>query len=82
MKRVIVVIAACACVGLVGIGGLWLVQGLGWVTIDPIACVGECRPLRGPNPEWAVVGATALAAGLVAGLAAARGILRWNRGLR
>lgn len=48
------------------LGGLWLVQGLGLVTIEPIACVGACEPLEGPSPTWAVIGAVVLAAGLLA----------------
>lgn len=39
------------------LGGLWFLQGTGLVTIDPIACVGECEPLRGPSAQWAVAGA-------------------------
>ena len=45
------------------LGGLWLLQGLGLVSIEPIACVAECEPLEGPSPTWAVIGAAVLAAG-------------------
>jgi hypothetical protein len=40
---------AIAGVILALLGGLWLVQGLGLVTIEPIACVGACEPLAGPR---------------------------------
>ncbi len=55
-------------VGGVGVllGGLWLLQGLGLVEIDPIACVGDCVPVRGASPMWAVIGFVVLAAGAVA----------------
>lgn len=39
------------------LGGLWLLQGLGLVRIDPVACVGECTPLVGPHAGWALTGA-------------------------
>lgn len=47
-------------------GGLWLLQGLGVVTVAPIACVAECEPLEGPSPMWATIGAVVLASGLLA----------------
>lgn len=46
------------------LGGLWLVQGLGLVTIPPIACVAECETLESPSTGWALAGAALLAAGL------------------
>jgi hypothetical protein len=42
---------------------LWLVQGLGLVTIPPILCVAECETLTGPDATWAITGAVVLAAG-------------------
>ena len=48
------------------LGALWLVQGLGLVTIPPILCVAECETLQGPSPVWAIVGAIVLLAGLYA----------------
>ena len=45
------------------LGGLWLVQGAGLVTIEPIACVADCETLTGPSPQWAITGALTLAAG-------------------
>ena len=46
------------------LGGLWLVQGLGLVTIAPILCVTDCEPLQGPAPQWAVAGGVLLLAGV------------------
>jgi hypothetical protein len=48
------------------LGGLWLVQGLGLVHIEPIACVAECETLEGPSPLWAGIGAVVVVAGVVA----------------
>lgn len=45
------------------LGGLWLFQGLGLVTIEPIACVGACEPVSGPAPLWVVIGFVVFAAG-------------------
>jgi hypothetical protein len=50
------------------LGLLWLVQGLGLVTIQPILCVAECEALEGPSTNWAI-------AGLV--LAAASAVVLW-----
>jgi hypothetical protein len=59
MKIVILILGA---VGVL-LGCLWLVQGLGLVTIAPILCVAECEPLEGPSPIWAIAGLVVLAAG-------------------
>lgn len=48
------------------LGGLWLLQGLGAVRIEPVACVGECTPLDGPSPLWVALGAALLLAGAAA----------------
>ena len=55
-----------SAIGLVAalLGGLWLVQGLGIVTIQPILCVADCETLEGPSTGWAVAGAGLLLAGL------------------
>lgn len=45
------------------LGALWLGQGVGLVRIEPIACVGECRPLEGPSVVWAALGAATFIAG-------------------
>ena len=51
--------------GVIGLllGGLWLLQGLGLVHLQPVLCVAECAPLQGPSPAWAVTGALTAAAG-------------------
>jgi ascorbate-specific PTS system EIIC-type component UlaA len=54
------------------LGGLWLLQGLDLIRIDPIACVGACEPLEGGSTLWAIVGFIVLAAGAGALLYAAR----------
>jgi len=38
------------------LGALWFLQGTGLVIIDPIACVGECGALTGPNAGWTLAG--------------------------
>ena len=48
---------------LVLLGGLWLLQGSGLITIAPIACIGACEPLDGPSLPWAMTGVIALAGG-------------------
>lgn len=45
------------------LGGLWLLQGLGLVQVQPILCFADCAPIQGPSVTWAVVGAIALAVG-------------------
>jgi len=57
-------------IGIVGVvavllGGLWLLQGLGIVTIPPILCVTDCAPLEGPSVPWAIAGGVLLVAGLL-----------------
>ena len=53
------------------LGLLWLVQGLGLVTIPPILCVADCETLTGPDLFWAI-------AGLVLALAGAAAVV-WSR---
>lgn len=68
---------ALLIVGVVGVllGGLWLVQGLGLVTIPPILCVAECETIEDASPSWALAGLVLAAAGAVALFFA----LRWRR---
>ncbi len=54
------------------LGGLWLLQGTGVVTIDPIACIGACEALEGPSAPWALAGAALMIAALAALWAATR----------
>lgn len=58
--RIVALISGALAVAL---GGLWLLQGLGIVQIDPVMCVGECEPLEGPSPVWAIAGAIVVAVG-------------------
>jgi hypothetical protein len=48
------------------LGGLWLLQGLGLVQIEPIACVADCEALEGPSPTWAAIGGAVLLASALA----------------
>jgi hypothetical protein len=59
-------IALIAGVIIALLGGLWLLQGLGLVHIEPVACVAECEPLEGPSLTWAAIGFVTLLAGLAA----------------
>jgi len=70
---------AILVLGAIGVllGGLWLVQGLGLVTIQPILCVADCEPLEGPAPLWAVIGVAVLAAGA---FGVYRAVKRWHAG--
>ncbi len=45
------------------LGGLWLLQGLGTVRLQPILCFADCAAIQGPSLTWAVIGAFALAVG-------------------
>jgi hypothetical protein len=53
-------------VGLValGLGGLWLLQGLDMVHLNPILCVADCKPIVGGSGVWAGIGAVTAAAGV------------------
>ena len=48
------------------LGLLWLVQGLGLVTIPPILCVADCEALTGPDLGWAMAGLGLMLAGAAA----------------
>ena len=48
------------------LGGLWLLQGLGLVYLEPIACVGECDTLEGPSPLWVGIGLVVFSVGAAA----------------
>lgn len=45
------------------LGGLWFLQGIGAVTVEPVMCVGECEALTGPSLPWAVAGILTLVCG-------------------
>lgn len=59
--------------GVLGVllGGLWLLQGLGFVHLRPILCFANCAPVQGPSTTWTIVGAVVLTAG-IAGIRHAR----------
>lgn len=61
MRAVVLVVSAIAVL----LGGLWLVQGLGLVEIEPMLCFAECEPIAGPSPTWAIVGFLMVMAGAV-----------------
>ena len=48
------------------LGGLWFLQGIGLVIIEPIACVGDCATLEGPSVPWAIAGVVAMLVGSAA----------------
>jgi hypothetical protein len=45
------------------LGGLWLLQGLGIVQMQPILCLANCEPVQGASVAWAIVGVAFLAVG-------------------
>ena len=63
MKKIILIIVAVIAIPL---GGLWLLQGLGIVTIAPILCVADCAPLDGPSATWAMIGLVTFVGGAIA----------------
>ena len=79
MKRVIIIAALTLCAVLTLLGCLWTTQGLGLVTIDPIACVGECTPVHGPNTTWTITGVLTVATGATGSAALARMLRRNGR---
>jgi ABC-type transport system involved in cytochrome c biogenesis permease subunit len=58
------------------LGGLWLLQGLGLVHLEPVACVTACETLEGPSLMWTAIGFAVLTVGL---LAIFYGLKRWGR---
>ena len=48
------------------LGGLWLLQGLGIVHLQPVLCFADCDPVQGPSNAWALIGAAVLALGVAA----------------
>lgn len=59
------------------LGGLWVLQGLGLVHLQPILCLADCAPLQGPSRVWASIGAIAFVGGSYA-TALAFGAWRWS----
>jgi hypothetical protein len=60
MKRIVVLSFGIIAILL---GGLWLLQGLGFVNVRPILCFADCARIQGPSITWAVIGAVTLAVG-------------------
>lgn len=60
------------------LGGLWMLQGLGLVHIQPIACVADCRPIENGSALWASIGFAVAAAGALTLWFAIRGA-SWRR---
>jgi hypothetical protein len=48
------------------LGGLWLLQGLGLLHLQPILCLAECETVAGPSAPWAILGLVFLAGGAFA----------------
>ena len=46
------------------LGALWLLQGVGLVTMKPLLCLADCGPVIGPDPTWSIAGIGALTMGL------------------
>ena len=59
-------VARLAAVFAVLLGGLWLLQGLGAVHVQPIRCLTECAPVQEPSAIWAIVGFITAMAGILA----------------
>lgn len=62
-KRIVLLVVGVIAILL---GGLWLLQGLDLVRIQPIFCVAECEPIEGGSPLWAGIGLLVAAAGIAA----------------
>lgn len=62
MKKIAFLIGLIAAL----LGGLWLLQGLGFVHLQPILCFADCAPVQGPSASWAAIGAALLTVGVAA----------------
>ena len=58
--------AAAIVIGvvIVSLGALWLLQGLGAVTMRPVLCFANCTPIEGPVLSWAITGLVTLIVGV------------------
>ena len=65
---------ASGIVGLLcaSLGGLWLLQGLGWVRVRPILCFADCAEVQGASGFWAIAGLLVTLAGVTFGYFALR----------
>jgi hypothetical protein len=48
------------------LGGLWVLQGLGAVSVRPILCFADCAPVQGASAAWAVTGLLMIVVGSLA----------------
>jgi hypothetical protein len=46
------------------LGGLWALQGFGFVRVEPLLCVANCEPIQGPSLGWGMLGCALAAAGI------------------
>jgi hypothetical protein len=60
--------------GVIGVvlGGLWLLQGLGVVSLRPILCFADCDPIQGPSMTWVILGFLVTTGGICLVLFSAR----------
>lgn len=66
-----------AGIALVLLGLLWTLQGADLVSIRPILCVGECKPVTGGSSAWLVAGVITTIVGLgVTGVLRRRSVRR------
>ncbi|HWA01546.1 MAG TPA: hypothetical protein VG841_14660 [Caulobacterales bacterium] len=63
MAKIALTLVGLVCLVL---GGLWFLQGLGVVRMQPVLCVADCAPLEGPSLTWTTVGFVVAGAGCVA----------------
>lgn len=61
MRAFILVVSVTALL----FGGLWLIQGLGLVQVEPLLCFADCEPLQGPSVTWAVAGLALVTVGVL-----------------
>lgn len=70
MLRIVSIVAAI-------LNGLWLLQGLGIVQMQPILCFANCVPVQGPSTTWALIGGGVMAVGCIAMLGFEHGDHVW-----
>lgn len=68
MKYLILIIGAIAIL----LGGLWTLQGLGVLSLEPIYCVADCETIDGFTPKWAIIGFIVFLGGILATVFALR----------
>lgn len=66
-----------AGIGLILLGGLWILQGADVVRMRPVLCVANCKPIVGGSPTWFAIGVITVLIGIaVTGTLRRR---RWGR---